>query len=164
MDTLCNQGTYTYGYSICACPLCVLENGDITECYNRFKSQVDCKTAIFTMNISLFSLSETPRIGSCTDNEEGWLPLHIAAEKWPLRSGAYPSDLPVPEDCTRSSVKWAHPNLQTRRLRERQGRARPHSAPRGLHSQSTTIVQLLVNFKVKAARVTKSPSPDGVLM
>ena len=24
-----------------------------------------------------------------------------------------------------------------------------------------TIVQLLVNFKVKAARVTKSPSPDG---
>ena len=31
--TLCSPGAHTNGFSICACSLCVLEIGGISECY-----------------------------------------------------------------------------------------------------------------------------------
>ena len=33
IDVLSNPGAHTNGYSICACPLCVLENSGVSECY-----------------------------------------------------------------------------------------------------------------------------------
>ena len=60
-------------------------------------------TAIFTVNISFFFLSETPRIGSCADNGGRMAAAAHSSGEGPLRRGAYPPDVPVP--------RGLHPDL-----------------------------------------------------
>ena len=60
-------------------------------------------TAIFTVNISFFSLPEIPRIGSYTDNGGRMAAAAHSCGEGPPRRGAYPSDLPVP--------RGLHPDL-----------------------------------------------------
>ena len=94
--------------------------------------------------------------------EEGWLPLHIAAEKGHCDVVHTLLTFPYPEDCIQIFREVGGNRIYRLGVSVNARDARGHTA---LHvaciANQPTIVQLLVNFRVKAARVTKSPSPDG---
>ena len=55
-DILCNPGTYTNGYFVCA--LCALENGGVSECYTWFVTRTLTHHFCFVFSIFNFFLSK----------------------------------------------------------------------------------------------------------
>ena len=93
--------------------------------------------------------------------EEGSLPIHIAAEKGHTDVLQTLLNFPFPEDCIQIFREVGGSRIYRHGVSVNAKDARGHTA---LHvaciANQPSIVQLLVSFKVRAARVTKSPSPD----
>ena len=94
--------------------------------------------------------------------EEGSLPLHIAAEKGHSDVVHSLLSFQYPEDCIQIFRDAGGNRIYRLGVSVNAKDARGHTA---LHvaciANQPTIVQLLLNFKVKAARMTKSPTPDA---
>ena len=53
-DVLCNPGTYANRIPICVCPLCILGNKAVSECYIGFK--LGCAAQLYSQEIAELAL------------------------------------------------------------------------------------------------------------
>ena len=119
---------------------------------------------ILQSNVNCFYLSfqKHPELIHALTIGEGSLPIHIAAEKGHTEVLHTLLTFPFPEECIQIFREVGGTRIYRLGVSVNARDARGHTA---LHvaciANQPSIVQLLVNFKVRATKVTKSPSPDG---